>query len=159
MGFFQKLKERFTKPKASVSLTIPKSTFGLGENLKGVIVVSSREEFDATEVRAELRCVEKVRKEKIEKKYVVNPRTHRKEWVEETREYWDIATLHSEDPRACGALHLTPRFKKEFPFRLAFRRVGGKLWMAWMQVLLGPSRELWLSKDAPTSLAKQWSFR
>ena len=108
MGFFQKLKERFTKPKASVSLTIPKSTFGLGENLKGVIVVSSREEFDATEVRAELRCVEKVRKEKIEKKYVVNPRTHHKEWVEETREYWDIATLHSEDPRASGALHLTP---------------------------------------------------
>jgi len=64
MGFFKKLTGRFTEPKASVSLTIPKSTFELGEDLKGAIIVSSQEEFDATELRAELRCVEKKKREK-----------------------------------------------------------------------------------------------
>jgi hypothetical protein len=116
VGFFKKLKERFTKPKSSVSLTIPKSTFELGEDLKGAIVVSSQEEFDATEVRAELRCVEKVKKEKLVKKYEYNPRTRRRERVEEMREYWETATLHSANPRASGALHLTLGLNKTFPF-------------------------------------------
>ena len=108
MGFFKKLKGRFTKPKASVSLTIPKSTFELGEDLKGAIVVSSQEEFDATEVRVELRCVEKRKREKSE-------------WDEQLkrnvrRVYWDQATLHSTNPKASSALHLTPGFNKTFPF-------------------------------------------
>ncbi|UCH70743.1 MAG: hypothetical protein JSV29_01805, partial [Candidatus Bathyarchaeota archaeon] len=62
MSFFK----RFKKPKAGVSLTIPKTTVELGEDLKGAIIVSSQDEFDATEVRAELRCVEKKRKERWE---------------------------------------------------------------------------------------------
>ncbi len=108
MGFFKKLTGKFTKPEASVSLTIPKSTFELGEDLKGAIVVSSREEFDATEVRAELRCVEKRKKEKSE-------------WDERRRRnvrrtYWDQATLHSANPRTSGTLHLTSGFNKTFPF-------------------------------------------
>ena len=118
MGFFKKLKGRFTKPKSSVSLTIPKSTFESGEDLKGAIVVSSQEEFDATEVRAELRCVEKVKKEKLVRKYEYNPRTRRRERVEEMREYWETATLHSANPRASGALHLTLGFNKTFPFNV-----------------------------------------
>ncbi|MFQ5758973.1 MAG: hypothetical protein ACE5IF_04795 [Candidatus Bathyarchaeia archaeon] len=108
MGFFKKLKGRFTKPEASVSLTIPKSTFELGEDLKGAIVVSSQEEFDATEVRTELRCVEKKKREK-------------REWDErrgryERRTVWDQATLHSANPRASGTTHLTSGFNKTFPF-------------------------------------------
>ena len=108
MGFFKKLKGRFTKPKATVSLTIPKSTFELGEDLKGAIAVSSQEEFDATEVRAELRCVEKKKREK-------------REWNEqrgryERRTVWDQATLHSANPKASGALSPTASFNKTFPF-------------------------------------------
>jgi hypothetical protein len=108
MGFFKKLTGRFTKPTASISLTIPKNTFELGEDLKGAIVVSSQEEFDATEVRAELRCVEKKKREKMEYD------EQRKRNVRRT--YWDMATLHSANPRASGALHLTPGFNKTFPF-------------------------------------------
>ncbi len=108
MGFFKKLTGRFTKPKASVSLTIPKSTFELGEDLKGAIVVSSQEEIDATESRAELRCVEKKKREKSEYD------ERRKRTVR--RVYWDQAILHSENPRATGALHLAPGFNKTFPF-------------------------------------------
>ena len=99
--------KRFTKPKTTVSLTIPKSTFELGEDLKGAITVSCQEEFDATEVRAELRCIEKKKKEKWE----YDPRLRR----EIRREYWDQATLHSADPKASGPVHLVPGFQKTFP--------------------------------------------
>jgi len=103
LGLFK----RFKKPKASVSLTIPKSTAAMGEDLKGAITVSSEDEFDVSEVRAELRCVEKKRKERWEfdKQRQRNVR----------RVYWDLATLHSSDPKAGGKLHLVPGFKKTFP--------------------------------------------
>lgn len=105
MGLFK----RFKKPKSSVSLTVPKSTFELGEDLKGAITVSSQEEFDATEVRGELRCVEKKRRERWE----------RNEHGENVRRvYWDYATLHSANPKASGPLHLIPSFKKTFPFKV-----------------------------------------
>ena len=106
MGFFK----RFKKPKASVSLAIPKSSVELGENLKGAITVSCEDEFDATEVRAELRCIEKRRREK----WVYDERRRRKV----RRVYWDIATLHSADPKAGGKVHLVPGFKKTFPLKI-----------------------------------------
>jgi hypothetical protein len=109
MGFLKKLTGRFTKPNASVSLTVPKSTFELGEDLKGAIVVSSQEEFDATEVRAEIRCVEKKKREKTE---------YDDEGRKVHRVYWDHATLHSADPRASDKLHLAPGFNKTFPFNV-----------------------------------------
>ncbi len=108
MGFFKKLTGRFTKPQASISLTIPKSTFELGEELKGAIVVSSEEEFDATEVRAELRCVEKKKRERSEYD------EHLKRNVR--RVYWDQATLHSANPRASDTMHVTRGLNKTFPF-------------------------------------------
>jgi hypothetical protein len=106
MGFFK----RFKKPKASVSLAIPKSTAGLGEDLKGAITVSCEEEFDATEVRAELRCIEKRRRER----WVYNERRRRN--VRQV--YWDNATLHSSDPKASGRVHIVPGFKKTFPIKV-----------------------------------------
>lgn len=102
MGFL----DRFKKPKAGVSLSIPKSTVELGEDLKGAITVSCQDEFDATEVRAELRCVEKRRREK----WVYDEQRQRKV----RRVYWDIATLHSADPKASDKLHMLPSFKKTF---------------------------------------------
>jgi len=107
-GFFRKLKERVTKPKAIVSLSLNKSTFALGENLEGTLAVTSEEEFDATELRAEFRCVEKRKKGR----YVWNEATKRNEWKEE----WETATLHSADVRASGEFHLTPAYRKEFLF-------------------------------------------
>ena len=106
MGFFK----RFKKPEASVSLAIPKSTVELGEDLKGAITVSCDDEFDATEVRAELRCVEKRRREK----WVYDERRRRNV----RRVYWDLATLHSADPKAGGKVHLVPGFKKTFPVKV-----------------------------------------
>ncbi len=106
MGFFK----RFTKPKASVSLTVPNLTVELGNDLKGAIRISSRDEFDATMIRVELRCVEKRRREK----WVYSEELKRKV----RRVYWDVATLHSADPKAGGKLHLIPGFEKTLPFRV-----------------------------------------
>jgi hypothetical protein len=103
VGFLDRLK----KPKASVSLTILKSTVELGDDLKGAITVSCQDEFDATEVRAELRCVEKRRREK----WVYDEQRRRKV----RRVYWDVATLHSADPKASAEMHMLPGFKKTFP--------------------------------------------
>ncbi len=97
----------FRKPKANVSLTIPKNTVELGEDLKGAITVSCSDEFDSTEVRAELRCVEKRRRER----WVYDERLKRKV----RRVVWDVATLHSDDPKVGGEVHLIPGFQKTFP--------------------------------------------
>ena len=102
--------ERFKKPKGTISLKISTNHAELGENLEGVITVVSREEFDATGIRAELRCIEKRRKERL----VYNKRLRRN--IRQV--YWDQATLHSSDPKASGQLHIVPGFKKEFPIVL-----------------------------------------
>jgi hypothetical protein len=106
LGFFK----RFKKPKATVSLRIPNDHAELGENLKCKIAVASKEEFDATEIRAELRCIEKRRKER----WIYNKRLRRN--IRQV--YWDQATLHSSDPKASGQTHIVPGFKKEFPINL-----------------------------------------
>lgn len=112
MGLFK----RFKKPKASVSLKIPKRTFELGDDLKGAITVSCQDEFDATEVRAELRCVEEKRRER----WVYDERLERKV----RRVYRDHATLHSADPKASSSLHLLPGFKKTFPIKVNIPAAG-----------------------------------
>ena len=106
MGFFK----RFRKPKTTVIFEIPRSSFSLGASISGTITVSSKEEFDATEVRAELRCIEKRRRER----WVYNRRLRRNI----RHVYWDSATLLSEDLKASGPLHVVPGFKKTFPIKV-----------------------------------------
>ena len=50
MGFFK----MFKKPKTSVTLKLPKDTFSLGSNIDTTIIVSAKEEFDATDERDEI---------------------------------------------------------------------------------------------------------
>ena len=106
MDFFK----RFRKPKTRIKFEIPRSSFPLGSSISGTITVSSKEEFDATEVRAELRCIEKRRRER----WVYNQRLRR----QVRHVYWDSATLLSEDLKASGPLHIVPGFKKKFPIKV-----------------------------------------
>ena len=112
MGFLS----RFKAPKATVTLKIRNDHAELGENLEGVISVVAQEEFDATEIRAELRCIEKRRKER----WVYNKRLRRNI----RHEYWDQATLHSSDPTASGKIHIIPGFKKDFPIVMGIPIAG-----------------------------------
>jgi len=58
MSFFKAIKDRVTQPKATISLTLNKTNYALGENIEGTITLSSQEDFDATELRCEIQCVE-----------------------------------------------------------------------------------------------------
>ena len=100
----------FRKPKTDINLELAKRTIALGTGTKGSIIISSKEEFDATEVRAELRCIEKVRRER----WVYNERLRRN--IRHT--YWDTATLLSDDLVASGQIHVVPGFKKTFPIEV-----------------------------------------
>jgi len=115
MGFFKKLKEKVTSPKATVSLKLNKNTYALGENLEGTLSVTSEEEIDATEIRAELRSEERRKKGRYETETRTLPdgrRESRQVW----KEYWDTATIFSANPQASGPLHLSVGYKGEFPF-------------------------------------------
>jgi hypothetical protein len=106
LGFFK----MFRKPKTKIDLDLPKHAIALGETVEGAITVSSKEEFDATEIRTELRCIEKRRRER----WVYNQRLKRNI----RHEYWDTATLHTEDLKASGSIHIVPGFKKTFPVKI-----------------------------------------
>ena len=112
MGFLS----RFKTPKATVTLKTQSDHAELGGNLEGIITVVAREEFDATEIRAEIRCIEKRRKEK----WVYN-----KQLKQNIRHvYWDQVTLHSSDPIANGQIHIIPGFRKDFPIVLCIPIAG-----------------------------------
>ena len=106
MGFFK----RFRKPKTTVKLEIPKKSLALGTKTNLTITISSKEEIDATEIRAELRCNEKRRRER----WTYNQRLRRNE----RHVYWDTATLLSEDLKASGPIHIVPGFKKTFHIKV-----------------------------------------
>ncbi|MEM3665542.1 MAG: hypothetical protein QW222_00490 [Candidatus Bathyarchaeia archaeon] len=117
MAFLKKLKDKLTPPKATISLTLNKSSFALGENVEGTLSVSSDEEFDATEVRCEIQCVEEAKKTKR-----VYDEALRRE-IE--RQVMESATLYSAKPKISGPLHLTKGFAQTFPFSINIP-IGGR---------------------------------
>jgi hypothetical protein len=109
MGFFKKFTDRVTKPKSSVSLKLDKNAFTWGDKLVGTLTVSSEEEVDVTEIRAELRCEEK-RKESTHSTEIMPSLSQKTE----TR--WWTRTLFSDNPRGSGPIHLSAGYRGEFPF-------------------------------------------
>jgi hypothetical protein len=112
VGFFK----MFRKPKTKITLEVKKGTLTLGSRTDATITVSSKEEFDATEIRAELRCIERIRRERM---VYVGKRQRPVRQV-----YWDEASLLSEDLKASGAMHIVPGFKKKFPIKISIPASG-----------------------------------
>jgi len=123
VSFFKKLKERVTSPKATITLKLDKNSFIPGEKMKGILAVTSEEEFDATEIRAEFRCTEKTRKERWETETTVLP-GGRTQTRQVKRVYWETRTLFSEDPQGSGPLRLSAGYRGEFPFSTAIPEGG-----------------------------------
>lgn len=115
MSFFKKLKEKVTSPKATVFLKLAKNTYVLGEKVEGTLSVTSEEEFDATEIRAELRCEEKKKTMRYETETVTLPggRVVTRPVV---KEEWVTETIFSENPQGSGSIHLYPGQKADYPF-------------------------------------------
>jgi hypothetical protein len=110
MSVFRKLKEKVTPPKANVSVTLKKPLFVLGDTVEGVVQVESQEEFDCTEIRCELECVERVRR--IRRVY--NEALKR----EVDQQVWESAVLFSAKPQLIGAMHMPEGFIQSFQFKI-----------------------------------------
>ncbi len=61
MGFFKKFTNKLTAPEASVQLRLSNYSVSLGENLQGTLNISSKENFETTEVRCEITCIEQAK--------------------------------------------------------------------------------------------------
>jgi hypothetical protein len=61
MGFLKKFTNRLIPPEANVQLRFNSYSVALGENLQGTLNVASKEEFDTTEIRCEIACIEKAK--------------------------------------------------------------------------------------------------
>ncbi|MGE5533655.1 MAG: hypothetical protein ACM3UL_03285 [Ignavibacteria bacterium] len=61
MGFLKKFTNKLTPPDASVQLRFTNYSVALGDNLQGTLNVASKEDFEATEIRCEIACVEQAK--------------------------------------------------------------------------------------------------
>jgi len=107
---FKKFRLKVLPPKVNLSINLRKRAFALGEDVEGVLRIESHEDFECSEVRCELKCVERV--------LVV--RTSYDEdvegWVEE--EEWESSVIHSAKPRLAGPLRLTKGAVLEYQFSI-----------------------------------------
>jgi hypothetical protein len=104
--FFKKFTNKFTSPEANVQLKLGAYSVALGENLEGTVTVSSREDFDATEVRCEMSCVEQAR---VIKQYY-DPQVRRTL----PREVEESSVLFSARPVLNGPTHLANGETRDF---------------------------------------------
>jgi hypothetical protein len=61
MGFLKKFTNKLTAPDATVQLRFTNYSIALGDNLEGTLNVASKEDFDTTEVRCEIACIEQAK--------------------------------------------------------------------------------------------------
>jgi hypothetical protein len=110
MLFFKKLTSKLTAPEANVQLKLGKYNVALGENLDGTLIVSSKEDFDAAEVRCEIQCVEQAKV--IREEY--DPELRRSV----PREVQDSAVLFSARPVLSGPTHVANGETRDFPLNV-----------------------------------------
>jgi len=110
MSFFKKMKDRFTKPNATVSLQLSKNGFALGENVEGTLNVASVEEIDAKEIRCEFQCVETKKTTSMQYDAALKRNIQ--------REVQNSATLWSARPQMSGPVHLASGFSQKYPVNI-----------------------------------------
>ena len=105
MGFLSKLKA----PKASIAVLLDKGTFSLNEPLQGRLEISSSEEFDADELRIEVRVNEWTK--------ATQQKTVDQKQVSVTAE--QNSALHQGKLTVAGGRHFTSGFSESIPFSLS----------------------------------------
>jgi hypothetical protein len=110
MPFFKKFTSKFTAPEANVQLKLNKYSVALGENFDGTLTLSSKEDFDATEVRCEIQCVEQAKV--IRQQY--DPQLRRNI----PREVQKSAVLFAAKPVLSGSTSIGGGETRDFPFSI-----------------------------------------
>jgi len=108
--FFKKFTNKFSAPEATVQLKPSAYSVALGENLEGTVTVSSKEDFDSTEVRCEMSCVEQARV--IRQVYDAQLRRTL------PREVQESSVLFSARPVLSGPTHFANGETRDFPLNV-----------------------------------------
>jgi hypothetical protein len=122
MLFFKKFTNKFTAPEANVQLKLGKYSVALGENLDGTLTVFSKEDFEATEVRCEISCVEEAKV--IREEY--DPQLRRSL----PREVQDSAVLFAAKPVLSGPTHIGGGETRDFPLSVTVPAGGRPTYQA-----------------------------
>lgn len=107
MDFLKKLHDKVSAPDGALELRFDNWSVPLGGSLMGSLVFSAQEDFDCTEVRCEVDCVETARVIR----HVYDP-NFRRSFPHETQE---TATLYAIKPALSGATHFTGGERRSFP--------------------------------------------
>src|SRR5512147_845066 len=110
MGFFKKLHNKVTAPDGNVELKFEKCAVTLGENLEGSLALCAKEDFDCSEVRCEIQCVEEAKVIKYEYDAAVRRSL--------PREVTESAVLFSAKPVLNGAAHISNGEVRNFPIKI-----------------------------------------
>lgn len=110
MGFLKKIHDKVTAPDGSLQLRLDSYAVPLGQSLVGSLVFSSQEDFDATEVRCEVECVETARVIRS----VYDPNLRRSIAQEAT----ETAILFAIKPSLNGPTHFTKGENRSFPVKV-----------------------------------------
>jgi len=110
MGFFKKLRDKVKAPDVNMELKPSKYCYVLGENLNATLTISSREDFDSTEVRCEIACVERAKV--LSWQYEPAIRRNVLKEVQESR------VLFTAKPVLAGAAHFINGENRSFPLSI-----------------------------------------
>ena len=91
-------------------MKLNKTSFALGENIEGTLTVSSSEDFEVTEIRCEIECIEEAKR----LKRIYDERFH----TYTEKEFNESATLYSARPAVSGPLKMNNGYTETFPLSL-----------------------------------------
>lgn len=115
----------FRAPNASISISISKSNFDLGETIEGTVSISSREDFEADEVRVELLGWEKLKpgggiikdnQENSETRMYSHPSQNSKSRA--TMKY----PMYRGKSQLIQKTQIFPGYSQQFPFKITIPR-------------------------------------
>ena len=110
MGFLKKFTNKLTAPEASVRLQFTNYSVALGDNLQGTLNVASKEDFETTEIRCEIECVEQAKV--IEQVYDAALKRSIPQVVEKT------IVVYSAKPALTGRSHFSNGEVRSIPINI-----------------------------------------
>ena len=110
MGFLKKFTNHLTAPDASVQLRVTNYSVVLGENLQGTLDITAEEDFETTEVRCEIACVEQSKV--IREVYDAALKRSIPQVVDQT------AVIYNAKPALSGSSHFAKGEKRSLPINI-----------------------------------------
>ena len=116
MDFLKKIHNKLTAPDSNLELKLTNWSVVAGQNLSGSLVLSSKEDFDCTEVRCEIECAETTRVIR----YTYDPAVKRSL----PHEAMETAIVCSLKPILNGAAHFYNGENRSYPINVTIPHGG-----------------------------------